>query len=341
MADFRQILQGISRKEFAPVYILMGEEPYYIDKITEALERSVVAEEDKEFDQSVLYGAEVTVGLVLEAAGQFPMWSDQRYVVLKEAQAMTRAKAELDKLKMYISSPNQKTVLCIAFKGEKLNATSELMKAAKKNQSVIVFDSPKIKEWKLGEVVKDYCLSHKIKIEEKAVELLIANVGASLSNLFSELDKLQVAVMGSDKKITADLVSDHIGVSKEFNNFELISAISRRDYFQTLNIFKHFEDNPKANPTIVTASMLFGHFQKLLLAAFNPDKTDKGLMEALQLKTPYALREIRTGLQYYNAAQLVQAIHALREFDTRSKGIASFQKEFPLMQELLLRLLTL
>lgn len=341
MSDFRQILQDIKKKSFAPVYVLMGEEPYYLDKIAEALERTVVADEDKEFDQTVLYGADANAAMVMEACGQFPLMSDKRLVLLKEAQAMQNAKAQLDRLKGYVAAPGTMTVLCVVFKGDKLNATSEILKAAKKNQAVVVFDSPKVKEYKLGEVVKDYCLSNRIKIEEKAVELLVANVGSSLSSLFSELEKLQVALEGDDKKITAGIVSEHTGISKEYNNFELINALARRDYFQSLNIVHHFEDNPKANPTVVTGAMIFTFFQKLVIAAFNADKSDRGLMEVLQLKTAYALRDIRTGLSHYNAAQLVKAIHAIREFDTKSKGIGSFQKEYPLLQELVLQLLTL
>lgn len=341
MPDFRQLMLDIKKKNFAPIYILMGEETYYIDKLVESLENSVVADEDKEFDQSILYGAESNAAMVMEAAGQYPMWSDLRLVILKEAQALSKAKSELDKIASYIANPNPKTILCIAFKGESLGAKSALLKEAKNNKSTVVFDSPKIKEWKLGEVIKDFCFSQGIKIEEKAVEVLIANVGSSLSNIFSEIEKLRISLPSEDKKITADLVSDHIGVSKEFNNFELVSALSRRDYFKTLYIFRHFEDNPKANPTVVSVGLIFNFFQKIVLASFNADKNDKALMELLQLKNPYGLREIREGLRNYSAAQAVEAIHAIRDFDTRSKGIASFQKEFPLFEELLLRLLTL
>lgn len=341
MADFRQLLQDIRKKNFSPVYILMGEEPYYIDILTDALEESVVAPEDKEFDQAVLYGADTNGALVAEAASQFPMVGEKRLVILKEAQAMNRAKAELDKLKHYVSTPNDSTVLCIAFKGEKLSATSELLKAAKKNKEIVVFDSPRIKEYKLGEVIKDYCNSKKVKIEEKAVELLIENIGSSLAHLFSEIDKVGVAIAGKEKIITADIVSDHIGVSREFNNFELVSALSRRDYLQTLKILNYFEENPKANPTIITSAMIFTYFQRLVLAAFSQDKSDSALMKVLQLKTPYALKEIRMGLSHYNAAQLINAIHAIRDFDAKVKGIGSFQKEYPLLKELALRLITI
>lgn len=341
MADFREIVRNIKSGNLSPVYILMGEEPYYIDKIIELLEDNVIKEEDKEFDQSALYGAEVDAGIILEASGRYPLWSEKRLVLVKEAQAMNRAKDQLDKLKQYVENPNPATVLAISYKGEKLGASSELIKAAKKNNSVVVFDSPRIKEYKIAGVIKDYCLNEKIKIEEKAIEILVANVGTKLINLFSEIEKLKIIIKDRDKKITADLIHDHIGLSREYNNFELIAALANRNYFQSINIVRHFEENPKNNPTIVTVSTIFVFFQRLVIAAFLPDKSEKSLMAALQLKTPYALKEINQGLRNYNASQLVNAIHAIREFDTKSKGIDSLQKEYPLLMELVCRLNTL
>lgn len=340
MPTYREIIGDIKKRKFAPVYILMGEEPYYIDRIVEALEASVVAEEDREFDQTVLYGADSNAGMVMEAAGRFPMMAEKRLVILKEGQAMHQAKNSIDKLHPYVLKPNLTTVLGIVFKGDKLNATSQLMKAAKKNKDVVVFESPKIKENKLPEIIKDYCFAKKISIEDRAVDLLASNVGASLSSLFSEIEKLRVALRGEDKRITADLVFDHVGVSKEFNNFELVNALFRRDYFQAINIVKHFEDNPKANPVAVTSATIFNNFQRLLLASFERDKSDKALTDLLKLNY-YALRDLKIGLANYNASQLVNVIHAIRDFDTRSKGVGSFQKEFPLLLELVCRIVTL
>lgn len=341
MPEFREIIKDISNRKFAPVYILMGEETYYLDKITEALEAKVVEEADKEFDESILYGADTNPSMVIEAASQFPFVSEYRFVALKEAQAMVQAKIQLEKLASYMSNPNPNTVLAIVFKGGNIGARSELIKGAKKIKEAVIFESPLIREYKVGGVVKDYCAAEKISIEDRALELLIANVGSSLSKLFSEIEKLKVAFKEGEKRITADMIHEHIGVSKEFNNFELVNALSRRDYYQAINIVKHFEENPKGNPTIVTASTIFNHFQKLTLAAFSQDKSDRSLMETLQLKTPYALKEIRMGLANYNATQLVAGIHAIREFDRKSKGVESFQKEFPLLLELVCRLVTL
>lgn len=340
MPDFRSILADIKKRKFAPVYLLSGAEPYYLDKLTEALEDYVVAEEDKEFDQTILFGADANAGMIMEAAGRFPMMSEYRLVILKEAQAMHQAKSQLDKLKSYMSNPGSTTVLAIVYKGDKF-PSSEMLKMAKKNSSVVIFDSPLIKEYKVGGVIKDYCFAEKIKIEDKAIDLLVANVGASLGKLFSEIEKLRVASKGEDKKITLDMVHEHIGVSKEFNVFELVNAMVRRDYFQSINILKHLEENPKANPTAMISGSVFKNFQQLLLASFSQDKSEAGLMKELELSNPYALRDIRAGLQKYNASQLVTAIHAIRDFDRKSKGVDSFQKEYPLLLEMVCRILTL
>ena len=341
MADFRSILADIKQKNFAPVYILMGEESYFIDKLVEALENNVVSDEDKEFDQILFYGADNNIGSVIETASRFPMMAERQLVALKEAQSLYQAKTQLEKLKNYVANPNAATVLVIAYKGDKISTTSELLKSAKKNKDIVIFDSPKIKEYKIAEIIKDYCQTNKIAIDDQAIEVLVGNVGTSLTKIFSEIEKLRVAMQPGENRINSSIVHDHIGVSREFNNFELVNALARRNYYQAINIVKNFEVNPKANPTVVTVSVIFNFFQRLLIASFSADKSDNALMEALQLKTPYALKEIRTALSFYNASQLVRAIHAIRIFDTRAKGIDSYQKEFPLLLELVFTICTL
>lgn len=339
-ASFRDILADIRKRNFAPVYILMGEEPYYIDILMSALEETVVDEADREFDQLTFYGADTQVPVVMEAASRYPLMSPLQFIAFKETQSMHQAKASLNRLAPYVASPSPHTVLAISFKGDSLNATSEIIKAAKKNRDAVIFESKKIKDREVADFIRDHCRMERLTIEDKALELLAANVGASLTNLVSEIEKLKV-VAGTESRITADMVNDHIGLSREFNNFELVSALARRDYFQVLNIVRQFEVNPKANPLVVSAATVFTFFQRLVLASFSADKSDRALMEILRLKTPYALKDIRTGLSFYNAAQLVKAIHLIRDFDTRSKGISSYQKEFPLFTELVISLVTL
>ena len=339
--EYRSILADIKKRNFAPLYILMGEEPFYIDKITEALEQSVVAEEDKEFDQTILYGADISGANILEAASIFPMMSERRLVLVKEAQAMANAKSQLDKLAKFATHPLPSTVLVVAFKGDKLNATSELLKEAKKNKSVVIFDSPKLKEYRLPEVIKDFCSSLGVSIDDRAVELLVANVGASLTSLYSELEKLKLNLKPGVTRINADDVLESTGVSKEFNNFELVSALATRDYYKAVRIVKQFESNPKSSPTQQTCGYIFAFYQKLVIATFSKEKTDSALMAALGVKSSYALRDIRAALPRYNASQAVKAIRLIREFDTKSKGIDSMQKEYPLLLELVIALLTL
>ncbi len=340
--SYRDILDSIKKKEFASVYLLMGEEPYYIDLIVDALETGVVKEENQAFDQLVFYGADSDLDVVIANARQYPVMGDCQLVILKEAQTIPGgAKNQLEKFASYISQPNKQGILVIAFKGDNLAATSELMKAAAKaSEHVIVFKSPKIKDHQLAGPIKDYCRLKKIGIDEQAVQMLIEYIGNSLQKLFGEIDKLIVSAGKKAKRITAEMVQDNIGISKEFNNFELTKAISTKDYPKTLRILNYFRKNPKNNPGVITTSVLQKFFSQLVVAHYTQDKSDKGLMEALQLKSPYALREIRDGMRMYSPRQSLASISALRDYDCKSKGIGSLQNEYDLQQELIFKIFT-
>ncbi|MBD5278709.1 MAG: DNA polymerase III subunit delta [Bacteroides sp.] len=339
--SYREIIDNIKKHNFASVYILMGEEPYYIDLIVDAIEKNVVKEENRDFDQLVFYGADADLDVVIASARQYPVMGDMQLVIFKEAQSYPGQKTQLDKLSSYIAQPNSKAVLVIAFKGDNLSSTSTLMKTASKaSDHVVVFKSPKIRDYQLAVPIKDYCRQKKVSIEEKAVMLLIEYIGNSLQKLFGEIDKLIVGA-GSEKRITASMVEENIGISKEFNNFELTKALSTKDYPKTLRILEYFRKNPKNNPTVLTTSILFGFFSKLVVAHFTKDKSDGALMEALQLKSPYALKEIRDGLAMYSPRQSLAAISALRDFDCKSKGIGSLQGEYDLQRELIFKIFTI
>lgn len=339
--SYRDILDSIRQRNFASVYILMGEEPYYIDLIVDALESNVVKEENKAFDHLVFYGADADLDVVMASAQQYPVMGDRQLVIFKEAQSFPGNKTQLDKFAPYILQPNQKGVFVIAYKGDNLSATSALMKAAAKSgDRVVVFKSPKIKDYQLAAPIKDYCRMKKIAIEEQAVQVLIEYIGNSLQNLFGEIDKLIVAAGTGVKRITAAMVEENIGISKEFNNFELTKALSLKDYPKTMRILEYFRKNPKNNPTVMTTAVLFKFFSQLVVAHFTPDKSDRGLMEALQLKNQYALREIRDALNMYSSRQSLAAISALRDFDCKSKGIGSMQNEYDLQRELIFKIFT-
>ncbi len=340
--SYREVLDRIKKKDFSKVYLLMGEEPYYIDLIVDALERNVVKEENQAFDQLIFYGADSDLDVVVGSARQYPVMGDRQLVILKEAQTCPGSKTQLDKLASYVANPNTQGVFVLAYKGDNLSATSALMKAAAKaGDSVTVFKSPKIRDYQLSGPIKDYCKMKKIGIEEGAVQILIEYIGNSLQKLFGEIDKLIVGAGQGAQRITAEMVEENIGISKEFNNFELTKAVSAKDYPKTLRILDYFRKNPKNNPSVMTTAVLQKFFSQIVVGHFTADKTDRGLMEALQLKTPYALKEIREGLRMYTPRQSMAAISALRDFDCKSKGIGSHQNEYDLQRELIFKIFTI
>ncbi len=336
---FREVMADIKRKHFSPVYLLMGEEAYYIDCITKALENNVVSEDDRDFNSIVFYGADSDIGKVIGSAQQFPVMSDRQIVLLKEAQTMSQAKHQLDKLASYVMRPNPTTVLVVTYKGDSLSSTSALMKAAAKGECV-VFRSDKLKDYQLAAPIMDYCAAKGVGIDNKAVSLLSDYIGNPLSKLFGEIDKLIVSLGNDIKRITPDLIERNIGISKDFNTFELVKAVARKDYSRSMMIVDYFSRNPKQNPGVMIVAALFNFFSKLFIAAVTRDKSDASLMETLELKSPYALKDYRDGLQYYNARMALAAIHALREHDCKSKGIGSTQNEYELLKELIFKFFT-
>ncbi|MDE7160578.1 MAG: DNA polymerase III subunit delta [Muribaculaceae bacterium] len=335
---WRDIIAGAKAGKAAPVTILMGEESYYIDLITEAFERHFIPEGDRDFNQLILYGADTDIETVVSGAQQYPFMSDRRLVILKEAQSMERAKQQLDKLEGYVKHPNTSTALVIVYKAEPLGATSKLIKAASKGLAVIYTSNP-LKEYQVASPVRDYCREKGVGIDEKAIEMLVVFAGNSLSKLFGEIDKLTVAGGADMKRITPDMVEKNIGFSKEYNNFELVKALSFKDYASAMRIVSNFASNPRQNPTVVTVGMIFNFFSKVCIAHFNPDKSDSALMGVLKLRNSYALDEVRRGMAAYNPAQAVKAISAIREMDAKSKGIDSTQNEHDLLRELIFRLM--
>lgn len=336
---FRELLTDINKGVFSPVYILMGEESYYIDTLMDAIEKKGIDPEDKDFNESIYYGSDADMETVVASCQQLPVMASRRVVLLKEAQGKTQAKQQLEKLAPYIASPNSTTVFAIAFKGDNLNATSQLLKAAKKSDAV-VFKSEKIRDYQLPGLLKDYCTTKKISIEEKASQLLCQYIGAPLSKLFGEVNKLITIKGGEGSRITCEDVEKNIGISKDFNNYELISAISSKNYPKAVQIIKYFESNPKTNPTVMTTAALFSYFSNLVIAHYTQDKSENSLKEATGIRFAGAYRELLEGMRNYNAYRAVMAVHAIRDFDVESKGVQSFQNEYQLLQELIFKIFT-
>lgn len=338
--SYREVLSEIKKKKFAPVYILMGEEPYYIDLLADALIDNVVDEDDRDFNCEIYYGSDTDISVVAGAAQQFPVMAERKLVMLKEAQSMVRAKSQLEKIAPYLENHNSSTVLVIIYKGENIPATSPLMKAAAKaSDTTIVFKSPKIRDYNLAGHLRDYCASKGLGIDDKAASILCEYIGSPLSKLFGEVDKLKVAI-GERSRITPQDIEDNIGISKDFNNFELIAAIADKNYPKAMMITRYFRKNPKQNPTVLSTALIFDFFAKLCMAHFSADKSDGALYTLLELKNSKALGDCRTGMARYNATQAVKAVHSIRDFDTKSKGIGSLQNEYDLLDELIFNLMT-
>lgn len=336
---FREVISDIRKGSFAPVYLLMGDEDYYIDRIVELLEATVVPEDEKDFNSATYYGADVDVRQVISRAQQFPLMSDRQLVILKEAQAMDRAKSKLELLTPYVKHASDTTVLVITFKGDSLGASSQLVKSVQ-NEGGVVFKSERLKDYQLAGPLSDYCREKRVRIDDKSLNLLCEYIGSPLSKLFGEVDKLIVAA-GNEGAITPELIEAIIGISKEYNSFELVKTISIRDYVRSMRIIDHFARNPKQNPGVMVIATLFNYFSKLFIAAIARDKSDASLMQELDLKSSYALTDYKNGLRNYKAGAIDGIIHAIRNHDVMSKGVGSSQNEYDLLKELIFKIFTL
>lgn len=336
---YRDIIAAIKKGNPASVYLLMGEEDYYIDLIVNALETSVVADEDKDFNQNVYYGVDADMDTIVASCQQLSIIGGRRLVLLKEAQSIPRGKQQIEKLASYVKRPNPSCVFALAFKGDNLNATSEIMKAGAKSGAVI-FKADKVRDYQLPTHVKDYCASRKTGIDDKTVALLCDYIGGPLAKLFGEINKL-ITIKGEGNRLTEEDIEEHIGISKDFNNFELVSAIARKNYTKAVGIIKYFESNPKNNPTVLTTAVLFGFFTNLVSAFYLPDRSDSTLRQEFGLRNLTAFADFKEALRNYNAFQAVNIIHLLRDFDVKSKGVGSFQNEYSLLFELVFKIFTI
>lgn len=337
--SFTGILSEIRAGRFAPVYMLMGDEPYFIDSIADALADRVVPDPGaRDFDMQVFYGADSSMRDVAGAVREFPLMGDHRLVMLKELQAMSDGKSRLAELAPLALRPAPGNVLVVTLKGDSLKSTHEFVKAVKKGGGV-VYQGMKLREWELNSHISDYCKSRSVNIDRKAIEMLKEFVGSDLTRLNTDIDKLIVA--GGGQPITPELIETNIGISKDYNNFELVKAISLRQYERCIRIIDYFERNPKQNPVVMTVSILFRFFSQLMLAHYAPDKSERGLMTQLGFSNPYQLTDVKAGLPRYGAGSVLRIIHAVRLLDCKSKGIGSMQKDYSLLREFIYQAFTL
>ena len=309
------ILKELRAKQYRPIYYLMGEESYYIDLIADYITENVLTETEKEFNLTVVYGADVDVATVINAAKRYPMMSEYQVVVVKEAQAIRN----IEGLSYYLQKPLNSTILVVCHKHGTLDKRKKL--AAEVEKAGILFESKKIKDSQLPAFINSYMKRKGIDMEPKATAMLADFVGTDLSRLTGELEKLIITLPNGQKWVTPEQIEKNIGISKDYNNFELRSALVEKDVLKANKIIKYFEENPKTNPIQMTLSLLFNFYSNLMLAYYSPEKTEQGVASWLGLKSPWAARDYLTAMRRYNGVKTMQIIGEIRYADAKSKGI--------------------
>ncbi|WP_373127344.1 DNA polymerase III subunit delta [Bacteroides sp. HPS0048] len=309
------ILKELRAKQYRPIYYLMGEESYYIDLIADYIIDNVLSETEKEFNLTVVYGADVDIATVINAAKRYPMMSEYQVVIVKEAQAIRN----MEELSFYLQKPLNSTILVICHKHGTLDKRKKL--AAEVEKVGILFESKKIKDSQLPAFINSYMKRKGIDMEPKASAMLADFVGTDLSRLTGELEKLIITLPAGQKRVTPEQIEKNIGISKDYNNFELRSALVEKDILKANKIIKYFEENPKTNPIQMTLSLLFNFYSNLMLSYYSPEKTEQGIASWLGLKSPWAARDYLTAMRRYNGVKTMQIIGEIRYADAKSKGI--------------------
>lgn len=332
MDEVIKIVNDIKNGNIKPIYFLMGEEPYYIDKLSDYIEEKVLSEEEKGFNQTVLYGRDVTIEDIISTAKRYPMMAERQVVIVKEAQDLIRT---IDKLESYADKPMETTVLVFCYKYKTLDKRKKLTKLLAKNG--IVYESKKLYENQVGEWIKRVLSGKKYAIEPKANAMLVEFLGTDLSKINNELEKLQI-ILPVGSTITPKHIEENIGFSKDFNVFELRKALGERNQLKAYTIAENFAQNPKDNPMVVTTSLVFGFFIQLLKYHGLKDRDPKNVAAVLGVN-PFFLKEYDVALKNYPMKKVSQIVGALRDIDVKSKGVgANAMSQSDLLREMLYKI---
>ena len=315
--SFDSIMDDLKARRFAPVYYLMGDESYYIDKISDYIAEHVLQPEERDFNQTVLFGSDVTASQVADYARRYPMMSEHQVVIVKEAQNIKNTEA----LEKYFKQPLASTILVMCHKNGSVDGRKrEYVKAIQ--SAGVLFESKKLRDRDLPAFIESYLKAREVTIDTKSTQIIADSIGSDLSRLACELDKVVLSLPKESRRVTPEVVEDQIGVSKEFNSFELRDAIINRNVFKANQIIKYFDENPKAGSIYAFLPMLFNFFQNLMIAYYAPNnKSQEGVAEWLELRSPWAAKDYMTGMRNYTGMKVMQIIGKIREIDAKSKGL--------------------
>lgn len=335
MKEVKQILTQIEGRNFNPIYFLMGEEPFYIDEISKAISNSVLTEEEKGFNQTVVYGRDVSIDEIIGHSKRYPMMSEFQVVIVKEAQDLSR---QIEQLVSYVDNPQLSTVLVINYKYKKIDKRKALYKALKK-QNAVILETKKLYDNQVADWINDHVKTKGYSISMKASYLLVEFLGADQSKINNELDKL-IGLTTVNETITPELIESYIGISKDYNNFELKKAIGVKDVQKVFKIAKYFSDNPKDNPFVVTVSMLYNFFSQLMIYHGLNNKSKQNIATTLGIN-PYFVSEYIDAARYYPMKKVSQVITSLRTYDMKGKGVDAHNlSQSDLLNEMLVEILS-
>ncbi len=332
---YEEIVRDIRAGKFQPIYFLHGEEPYFIDQIEEAVDRYVLPEAEKGFNQSILYGKDVNHLTLLDYLRRYPMMSERQVVILREAQEMKT----LGELAPYAENPMPSTVFVVCHKHKKYDMRSKLAKAL--SAKSVVFESKKLYDNQVPDWITQYCKSQKLGIETPAAALLAEYLGTDLAKIANELDKLALNLPAGTAINTAH-IQEYIGISKDYNVYELQRAFANRDMPAIARISQYFASNIRKNPLIVTISSLHAYFSKVYMLHFLKGSSDAEMVKALDLRSDWFLKEYKLAAARYDRTQTENILHILKEYDLRSKGVdtdTTNTGEEELMKELFFKML--
>ena len=313
----QHIIREIKAGKFEPIYVLHGDEPFFIEDITQTLKDHVVDEASKDFNESILYGRDVELSEVLAAARRFPMMAERQLVMVKEAQDLKcwRRKDELAQLEAYAENPVGSTVLVLAYMNKKIDGRIKAVKTLSKNG--VLFLSEKVRDYKLAQWIQSYSHDEGLDIEPKAVQMLADYLGNDLRKGCNELTKLKLVMKGA--KVTSEDIEKHIGISKEYNIFELQKALGTKNVEKATRIVNHFEANPKNNPIAMVAPILLSYFNRVFVYHGLKDKSQSSAAKAMSC-SPYAVKEYASTARLYPPTKIARIFGYLREADRKSKG---------------------
>lgn len=310
-----EIIKDLKAGTTYPVYFLMGDEAFFLDKVADYIQANMLNETEREFDQQVLYGNDVTMEQVVDTAKQYPMMSQRQVIILREAQLIKN----LDSLAFYVEKPLISTILVVVYR-KSLDKRSKLYKNLKKSGAT--FESVKLKEYQIKDWISTFVRTQGCTIDQRSAELMAEFLGNDLSKIANEVDKLLITLPKGAKAITGEHIERNIGISKDFNNFELQDALLTRNVLKANRIIDHFSKNPNKNPMVLTLASLFGFFSNMMVIHYLPNKGESNVASALHVH-PFVAKKLVGATRTYSAGKVFQIVALLREYDARSKGVGN------------------